>query len=148
MLRFFDHFYMFDKYAKKLRPTLLGSKVVPGSARALASGSSDGAEARATPLRPDVSREDLFDLKYFLSSCAAQLLISFVRSKRSCLEKKFSSVKSAIVHQLSFIMALQKRSFTRAYHHQYRHINNQTQVCCTYTCYVHVSGLIMPLESF
>ena len=57
------------------------------------------AEARATPLRPDLSREDLFDLKCFLSSCTVQLLISFVRSKRSCLEQKFSSVKSAIVHQ-------------------------------------------------
>ena len=38
MLHFFDHFYMFDKYAKKLRRTPYGSKVVPGSARALASG--------------------------------------------------------------------------------------------------------------
>ena len=38
VLHFFEHYYMFDKYAKKLRPTLLGSKVVPGSARALASG--------------------------------------------------------------------------------------------------------------
>ena len=38
MLHFFEHFYMFDKYAKKLRRTPYGSKVVPGSARALASG--------------------------------------------------------------------------------------------------------------
>ena len=47
LLHFFEHYYMFDKYAKKLRPTLLGSKVVPGSARALALGALP-----AFPVRP------------------------------------------------------------------------------------------------
>ena len=59
-------------------------------ARAAAGAAPRHRRRRRWRLYPDVSREDFFVLKYFLSSCAAQLLISFVRSKKSCLEKKSS----------------------------------------------------------